>query len=151
MLGLMLYAIVCFTIAAAFTWLSLMFTKLGSTTDRSAASRLIALWVFVFAVPYIWVEACTAIYKEKFDDGVYLASDKGYMEGDLLYYKVRIPFGNTAKIVAVTEIVEDWGGTYRNLYDLEFERNGNGWQLSAVIPINTKDGDAAGFTVPPYW
>lgn len=151
MLGLMLYAIVCFTIAAAFMWLSLIFTKLGSTTDKPAISRLVVLWVFVFAVPYIWVEVCTAIYKKDFDDGVFLASEKGFLEGDLLYYKVRIPFGSTAKIVAVTEIVEDWGGTYRNLYDLEFKRDGSEWHLSAVVPVNTKDGDAAGFTVPPYW
>jgi hypothetical protein len=151
MLGLMLYAIVCFTIAAAVTWLSVLFTKVGNSAEKPAIFRLVFIWVFVAALPYAWVEFCTARYGKEFKGDVEYAAEKGLLDGDFAYIKVRYPFGDTARVIAVTDAKDTWGGVYRNTYNLEFERTDDGWHLREIDALNTKDGDAAGFSVPPYW
>lgn len=151
MLGLLLYAIVCFTIAGALTWISVLFSKVGSTADKPAVTRLVFLWLAVFALPYGWVEFNTARRSKDFELGVENAVDKGLVTGELAYFKVRNAVGESAKVLVVTDVEDDWGGTYRNLYHLDFEKDSDGWHVRHVTPLNTKDGDSAGFSVPPYW
>jgi hypothetical protein len=151
MLGALLYGIVCFVIGAVVVWFSLLFTKLGKSAERPMAGRLFSTWILMLALPYIWVEFNTWRSEEEFLSGVDTAAEKGMTNGDFAYLKVKGALGESARVLVVTEGEEEWGGTWRNMYNLDFERDSEGWKLISVHPVNTQDGDSAGFSFPPYW
>ncbi len=152
MFGLILYAIIAFVIALTANWVRSLFTKTGSIGDAPAAGRILVLWLVVMAMPYGWVEFQTARHKTEFDDIVDYAAKGKKISGDVLYTKVQHLWGGKAKLLVVTQETEEWGGTYRDLYQLVCTQDDkNRWELEEVRPINTSKGDSAGFVFPPYW
>ena len=150
MLGLMLYAIVCFIAS----WLALallgFFTKVSRTGEKSPSRRLLVIWLAFLSLPYAWVEAQTALHEQEFTEPVDIAYVKSLFDGEPLYFKVQYATGTNARLLLIAYEDENWG-TYRNIYSVRLRRVGNDWLLKSVDPINTFEGDAAGFTFPPYW
>lgn len=151
MFGLILYAGIAFVIALVSNWISSLFTKAGKIGDTPAAGRILVLWLVVMAMPYGWVEFNSVRHKSEFADVLEVAEKKKQITGDFIYCKVQSIWGDRAKLLVVTEEKEDWGGTYRDMYQLICTRDNGAWDLNEVRPINTSKGDSAGFVFPPYW
>lgn len=149
--GLILYAGVAFVISLVANWVSSLFTKTGKIGDSPAAGRIAILWLVVMSLPYGWVEFNSARHKSEFTDVIEYAEKKKQIEGEFMYAKVQHLWGDRAKLLVVTEEREEWGGTYRDMYQFICVRDKDGWELETVKPINTAKGDSAGFVFPPYW
>lgn len=151
MFGLFLYSIVCLGAAGLLVLIRGMFTKVGSMGESPNAARLVFTWLVMLALPYGWVEGQTMMHKHEFAEAVHEIEEKGLVTGEAHYYKVQNAMGEHARVILVTTGDLSWGGTYRNVYAVHLERNGTSWAVSAIDPVNTTDGDSAGFTFPPYW
>ncbi|MER3414369.1 MAG: hypothetical protein C4340_06170 [Armatimonadota bacterium] len=151
MLGLFAYGIVALIAALVFVGGMSLVTKVGALGDRSMGTRILFAWALCFASPYLWVEANTKMHVANLEHVVDEAVSKHKVEPDVVMTKVQYVLGGKARLIVIARTpVQEWG-SYRNIYALTAERDGENWQLVEVTPINTEDGDSAGFTLPPYW
>lgn len=151
MFGLFLYALVCALVAVGLVALRTLVTRVSKIGENSNAVRLVVTWLVVMALPYGWVEVQTRMHKQEFAGIVDQVAEKKLIEGDPAYFKVQSDMNGKARLLVVATGENHWGGTFRNVYGMRLHKDAKGWLLESVDPINTTDGDSAGFTVPPYW
>ena len=151
MFGLFLYALVCLVVAVVLVGLRTLVMRVGKIGETSNAIRLAVTWLVVLAIPYVWVEAQTRMHKKEFADIVDQVAEKKLIEGEPAYFKVQSEMNGKAKLLVISTGENTWGGTYRNVYSMRLHQDSKGWLLESVNPVNTTDGDSAGFTLPPYW
>lgn len=151
MLGFLLYTVMGLVVALAANWIRALFTKAGKIGESPAAGRIGILWLVTLILPYSWVEIQTKRAGSEFDPVIDRAYKLDQIAGTFVYAKVQHAWGSDAKIIVVSEEKEEWGGTYRGLYQLISKKDGGEWALEEVRPINTLRGDSAGFVFPPYW
>ena len=152
MFGVALYAMLC--LAGALVTVSVwnLFRPIADTGERATAPRLFVCWLLYLALPYLAVEAQTALYAKSVENSVEEAFTQQWLEGDLLYYKVQHLIGGKAQLIVVTHVQSPWwSGTYRNIYRLKAKRYGTGWHVVSVEPLDTMENPAHAFTFPPYW
>jgi len=149
--GLLAYAFVALIVAGAISAAVGFFSRVGNAVEKGAAVRILGLWLFCFAAPYVWVEANTAKYAADLEPVVEEAVEKGKIQPDVQFVKVQYAWKDRAKLIVVAKTKEQAWGSYRNLYAVLAKKTDDYWELDEVIPINTEDGDSAGFTIPPYW
>jgi hypothetical protein len=151
MFGLLAYGIGCLVLSFGLIWLKTLVTGTGKTAETPVAFRVLVVWLFLFFIPYGWVEYQTRSHSETVEPLVEEAVESGGIDGELLYFKVQSLRADSGRAVVVSEVADTWGGTYRNLYVLHLHKDEKGWFVEDIEKVNTKEGDAAGFTVPPYW
>lgn len=151
MFGLFFYALVCFIAAAVLVGLLNLVMKVAKTGEGSAAPRLFITWLLLMGGPYAWVEWQTRSHGSEFKQIVQEVADRNLISGDLAYFKVQRDSSKSAKLLLVSGGENNWGGTFRNIYSLKLHQAADGWSLDSIDPINTADGDSAGFSFPPYW
>jgi hypothetical protein len=151
MFGLLLYSLGCVGASGVIYTVRAVLSKTSRIGERSNATFLFLTWMFVMAAPYGWVETLTAIHKSEFTPIVEEVVRHKGIDGDLMYFKVQTASSDHAKLIIVTAGENNWGGTFRNIYAVELGKSPTGWWANSIDPINTTDGDSAGFTLPPYW
>lgn len=151
MLGLLAYGIFALIAAILFVGALSLVTRVGTLGDRSNGSRLILAWAFCFVAPYVWVETNTRLHAADLEHVVEEAVTKRKVEPDVITTKVQYAMRRRARLIVIARTPEEKWGSYRNIYALTANYDGEKWQLDEVIPINTVEGDSAGFTIPPYW
>ena len=151
MFGLFLYALGCLAAASIVVMLRAFTMKAGRIGEGSNALLLLLTWAVVVAAPYGWVETQTTLHRKDFAPVVTELAERGHLDGDPVYFKVQAAGEENAKLILVTGGENTWGGTYRNIYSLRLDKSAAGWWVKSVDPVNTTDGDSAGFTFPPYW
>lgn len=151
MFGLLFYALGCLVVTGILMTLRTLVTKVSKTAENSNAQRIIVCWLAVTVLPYIWVEIQTTLYKTDFNSLVAEIAKKDLIAGEPAFFKVQNALGSHARLILVSEGKTNWGGTYRNLYLVKLDKDRAGWLVSSVDPVNTTDGDSAGFSLPPYW
>ncbi len=152
MFGVALYALLC--LAGALIAISVwnLFRSVADAGERSSAPRLLLIWILFLALPYLAVEAQTALYAKRVENSVLEAFNQQWVEGDLIYYKVQHILGGRAQLIVVTHTTSPWwSGTYRNVYKLKAKRYGTTWHVVSVDPIDTMENPSHVFTFPPYW
>ena len=150
MFGILAYAIVGLVVAGVIQLIRGLLTRFNHG-EGGGPLQLVLTWLVVMAIPYIWVEAQTSMHGDDFQPIVDEVGHKDYVDGEVAYFKVLYSHADRAKLVVVCNGDYQWGGTYRNIYDIILSKEGKSWVLNTVDPVNTSDGDSAGFTVPPYW
>jgi hypothetical protein len=151
MLGLLAYGIFALVAAVLLVGGLSLVTKVGSLGDRSNGTRLILTWAFCFIAPYVWVEANTRLHAADLEHVVEEAVAKRKVEPDVVTTKVQYAMRGRARVIVIARTPEEEWGSYRNIYAITANFDGEHWQLDDVVPINTEEGDSAGFTIPPYW
>lgn len=151
MLGLLAYGIAALIAAVVAVGVFSMLTKVGSLGDRSNGPRLLIAWVLCFFLPYLWVEVNTKMYAEDLEHVVNEAVEKRKVEPDVVTMKVQYALKGRARLIVIARTPEQEWGSYRNVYVITANYDGKVWQMDEVTPVNTEDGDSAGFTLPPYW
>ncbi len=151
MLGLLAYGIIALVVAVVFVGGAALVTKVGALGERSNGRRVLIAWAFCFIAPYIWVEANTKMLAADLEPVVDEAVAEEEVEPDVVSTKVQYAIGGKARLIVIARTPEEEWGSYRNIYGITATFNGENWQLVSVTPINTEEGDSAGFTFPPYW
>ncbi|MEM4410038.1 MAG: hypothetical protein QXI19_15005 [Candidatus Caldarchaeum sp.] len=152
MFGVALYAMLCLAGALVVVSVWNLFRPVADAGERSTAPRLLLCWIFFIALPYLAVEAQSALYGKRLENSVVEAVSQKWIEGDLVYYKVQHIFRGQAQLIVVTNVTSSWwSGTYRNIYKLRAKRYGSRWHVVSVDPIDTMESPAHVFTFPPYW
>lgn len=151
MLGLLAYGIVALIAAVVVVGGMSLITKAGAIGDRSNAPRLFVVWLLCFVGPYVWVETNTKLHAANLEHVVEEAVSKQQVEPDVVTTKVQYMLGGKARLIVIARTPEQAWGSYRNLYAVTAVYKDGTWRLDEVIPVNTEEGDSAGFTFPPYW
>jgi len=150
MFGILAYAIVGLVVAGVIQLFRGLITRYNHG-EGGGPLQLVLTWIVVMAIPYVWVEAQTSMHSNEFEPIIEEVAKRELVDGNVAYFKVLYARNDDAKLVVVCNGDYEWGGTYRNIYDLRLSKQGTTWMLDMVDPVNTSDGDSAGFTVPPYW
>lgn len=151
MLGLLAYGIFALIAAVLFVGALSLITKVGTLGDRSNGARLILTWAFCMVAPYVWVEIQTKMHQSELEHVVDQAVAARKVEPDVVMTKVQYALKGRARLIVIARTPEQEWGSYRNIYAITANYDGEHWRLDEVIPINTEEGDSAGFTIPPYW
>ncbi|MEW5882660.1 MAG: hypothetical protein AB1725_00355 [Armatimonadota bacterium] len=151
MLGLLAYGIIALVAAVVVVGGISLVTKVGALGDRSNGPRVLLAWALCFIAPYIWVEANTMMHAGDLEPVVDEAVAEEEVEPDVVSTKVQYMLGGKARLIVIARTTEQEWGTYRNIYGITATYDGENWHLVSVTPINTEEGDSAGFTFPPYW
>ena len=109
------------------------------------------LTAIVIASPYVVIEAQTRIFGDKMKDAVSNTMDEAGINGNLLYYKVLFYQGSKARILAIGEEKESWGGTDHPAVKMTLVKSDNKWKADSYSIVYSDNRNLDGVVFPPYW
>jgi hypothetical protein len=151
MLGFFAYLGACLIGAFALT---IVYGLLRPISDRGELrSWRYTLLFFLICVigPYGWAEMMTKMHGAGMEPAVHQVMDELKIQGELRFYRVLWFREGRARVVAVGEDRESWGGRERALFALTLQKKGDGWEALSYDVVNSTKRTADGFTMPPYW
>lgn len=151
MFGLVIYVGGCLIVAALVTFVHSMFRPVASKGDSRSWRVLAAVFVLSITGPYGYVEVLTRSFgktmKSAIEQGMIDAGIKGPMD----YYKVTSYGGDTARIVAVAEEKQAWGGSDRPVVAMTLKKDGKFWHTASFDVIFSDRLNRDRSTLPPFW
>jgi hypothetical protein len=151
MIAILFYLVVCLAVSMVMTFLYVMTRPIRNRDELRSWRVGIGLTIFVFAVPYIAIEAQTRLFGTKMKEAVTDAMDDAGIEGDLLYYKVIFYQGSKARVLAIGEEKQSWGGTDHPAVKMTLTKNDKGWSAESYHIVYSDNRNLDGVVFPPYW
>lgn len=112
---------------------------------------LLTFLVIVAALPYVWCEALTKIYGKTMRAPVERVIEELKFNGGLRYFRVLSCNGKKARVIAVGQDNEDWGGTEQPVVAINLVKSGNSWSAESYNVVNSLARNKDSYTLPPYW
>lgn len=141
-----------FAVAVVLTFVYAMFRSVKSRDEWKSWRALAAFWILTFTGPYIYAEVLTKVKGSDMKSAVLDALDEVGIEGKLAYYKVVSSSATRAKVVAVAEEMESWGGTQHSVVSVTLVMDKKGhWKPDGFKIVNSDKHNKDGFTFPPYF
>jgi hypothetical protein len=151
MLGIIVYSIGCFFVAAVLTFLYVI-TRPIQTRDEMRSWRVfIAVFGFVVMAPYGWAELATRYVGGEMKDAVAEGMAEAGIDGDLKYFKVISFNGKSSRLVAVAQEKAAWGGTERPIVAMTLAKGQDGWATESFRVVNSDSRNRDGWTFPPFF
>lgn len=152
MLGAIGYLIACLFIAGVFTTLYALTRPINARGEMKSWRVLIGFFVVTVILPYGWGEALTKMYGDGMKEPVEAVLEDLDVNGGLRYYRVIRYSQNGARVVAVGEDKESWGGTEQPVIAITMKKTDKGeWAADSYVVVNSLKRNADGMTFPPYW
>jgi hypothetical protein len=151
MFGVIVFAGIAFFAALFMTMLYIM-TRRFEFRDEARPARVFIIW-FVIALigPYAFVETLTRTVGTRMKDVVGQVYDDADFSGPLLYYKVVFYTGSKAKVVAIGEEKQSWGGMDHPVVAMNLVRDTEGWKLDTYRIVESDRLNKDGIIYPPFW
>lgn len=152
MLGAIGYLIACLFIATLLTMLYALTRPINARGEMKSWRVLMGFFVVVVAAPYLWGEALTKMYGQGMKPAVEGVMDDLDVNGGLRYYRVIRYGSDKARVIAVGEDKENWGGTEQPVIAIQMKRNKKGeWVADTYSVVNSLKRNEDSMTFPPYW
>lgn len=151
MIGMMTYLIICIAVAVVLTFFWVMTRPIRARDEMRSWRVALGLTVFVVMLPYGLVEAQTQIFGEKMKDAVEDAVYEAGIDGPLLYYKVLFYQGEKARVLAIGEEKQSWGGTDHPAMQMTLVKKEGKWTAESYNIIYSDNRNLDGVVLPPYW
>lgn len=152
MIGTIGYLIMCFFIAGVLTLLYALTRPINARGEMRSWRVLMSLFVVVVFVPYLWGEALTKLYGQGMKEPIEGVLDELQVSDGLRYYRVIRYSGKEARVIAVGEEKESWGGTEQPVVAISMKKNGKGqWVADSYTVVNSLKRNEDSMTFPPYW
>ncbi len=151
MLGMFAYVGVCLAIAGILTVIYALTRPISARGDMRTWRVLVLFLVVVGALPYLWCEALTKIYGKRMRAPVEKVIDELKINGGLRYFRVITCSGTKARVVAVGQDNEDWGGTEQPVVAINLSKHGTEWSADSYNVVNSLARNKDSYTLPPYW
>lgn len=151
MFGVVVFAGVAFAAAFVMTMLYIM-TRRFEFRDEARPGRVFIAW-FIIAIigPYLFVETLTRTVGKSMGDVVKAGFDNIDFQGPMLYYKVVFYTGSKAKVVAIGEEKQTWGGTDHPVVTMDLLRDDGEWKVDSYHVVMSDRMNRDGIIYPPYW
>jgi amino acid transporter len=151
MFGVIVFAGVAFVVAFVMTMLYLM-TRRFEFRDEARPGRVFVIWFIIAVVgPYLFVETLTRSVGPTMSDAVKAGYDDADFRGPLLYYKVLFYTGTKAKVVAIGEEKQDWGGMDHPTVTMDLLFDDGKWKMDSYHVAISDRMNRDGIIYPPYW
>lgn len=153
MIGMIFYLMICAAAATVMTFFWVMTRPIRSKDEMRSWRVGIALLVVSVFLPYGVIEAETLMFGEKMKDAVQSGMDDAGIDGDLLYYKVLFYQGNQARVLAVGEEKQDWGGSDHPAVKMTLVKDPKSgkWFTESYNIVYSDNRNLDGIVLPPYW
>lgn len=93
----------------------------------------------------------TRLYGKPMRSSVEAVLDELEINGGLKYYKVLIANDKKARVIAVGEDRESWGGTECPVVAIQMIKVNGKWKAESYTVVNSLMRNKDSFTLPPYW
>jgi hypothetical protein len=152
MIGAIGYLIACLFVAFVLTMLYALTRPINARGEMKSWRVMISFFVAVVVLPYVWGEVLTKLYGQGMKEPVEGVLADLDVNGGLRYYRV-IRYGNgTARVIAVGEDRENWGGTEQPVIAITLKKAKNGeWAADSYTVVSSLKRNADSMTFPPYW
>ena len=151
MIGMIFYLGVCFAVSLVITFLYVMTRPIRNRDEMRSWRVGIGVLLFVVALPYIGIEVQTRIWGDKMKDAVAETMDEAGIRGEMLYYKVLFYQGDKARVLAIGEERQNWGGTDHPAVKITLLRGQKGWEAESYHIVYSDNRNLDGVVFPPYW
>ncbi|HVL38406.1 MAG TPA: hypothetical protein VM328_03345 [Fimbriimonadaceae bacterium] len=151
MFGFFFYLGACLVAAFVLTTLWVLTRPLHAKDDVRSWRMLFILYVLCCLGPYGYVEVMTRVVGTKLKAAVEDSFAGVGIRGDLQYYKVVSYNGRKARVIAVGEERQEWGGTDRPVVAFTMVRKGEDWESDSYNVVYSDRLSRDGTTLPPYW
>lgn len=151
MIGMMTYLIICIAVAVVMTFFWVMTRPIRARDELKSWRVAMILTAFVVAAPYGAVEAQTRIFGDKMKEAVEDTVYEAGIEGPLLYYKVLFYQGEKARVLAIGEEKQNWGGTDHPAMQMTLVKKEGKWEAESYNIIYSDNRNLDGVVLPPYW
>ena len=152
MFGVIVFAGISFIAAVVMTTLYIM-TRKFEHRDETRPGRVFVIWLLVALIgPYVFTETLTRTVGKSMKDVVTNGFDAVDFQGPLLYYKVVFYTGSKAKVVAIGEEKQSWGGLDHPVVSMNLIRDpAAGWKVDSYRVVMSDRLNKDGLIYPPYW
>jgi hypothetical protein len=151
MFGVIVFAGISFAVAVVVTMLYIM-TRKFELRDEARPGRVFVIWLIIALVgPFLFEEALTRTVGKSMKTVVTDAYDSADFDGPMLYYKVTFYTGSKAKVLAVGEEKQSWGGMDHPVVSMNLIRKGNKWKVDTYKVVLSERLDKDGIVYPPLW
>jgi len=151
MIGMMAYLIICIAAASVLTFLWVMTRPIRARDEMRSWRVALGMSVFMVMLPYGIVEAQTFLFGEKMKEAVEEAVDDAGIDGPMLYFKVLFYQGEKARILAIGEEKQSWGGTDHPAMQVSLVKKNGKWSAESYNIIYSDNRNLDGVVLPPYW
>ena len=151
MFGLAFYVGACLVVAALITLAHSMMRPIHSKGDSKSWKVLFVVFVICITGPYGYVETLTRVVGGNMKDAVADGFAESGLQGELQYYKVVSYAGDTARVIAVAEEKQGWGGSDRPVLAITVKRDGKDWRTDSFNVVYSDRLNKDRSTLPPYW
>lgn len=151
MFGVIVFAGIAF-IAALFMTMLYIMTRRFEFRDEARPGRVFVMWLIIALIaPYAFVETLTRTVGVRMKDVVGQCYDSTDFSGPMLYYKVVFYTGTKAKVVAIGEERQNWGGMDHPVVAMNLVREDDAWKIDTYRIVESDRLNKDGITYPPFW
>lgn len=151
MFGFVLYIGGCLILAAAVTLVHSLFRPVHSKGDSKSWRVLLIVFVFSVLAPYGYVEVLTRSVAGPMKGAIAAGYADSGLLGPMQYYKVVSYSGDQARVVAVGEEKQDWGGADRPVVAMTLRRTNGKWTADSFNVVYSDRLQKDRSSLPPYW
>lgn len=151
MLGMFAYAGVCLVVAAIITLIYALTRPIKDRGEMKTWRVLLTALIVVGALPYGWCEALTRLYGKNMQAPVEGVIQELQFNGGLRYFRILSYNGKKARVVAVGQDNQDWGGTEQPVVAINLVKSGNRWTAESYNVVNSLARNKDSYTLPPFW
>jgi hypothetical protein len=152
MFGVILYIASAFGIAALLSFLYIVTRPIHARGELKSWYVFSLVFALALSLPYGAFEIFTKKFERDLKPAVQAAMDDAGIEGDMAYFKVLYSDGKTAKVMAVGEEKNSWGGTDRPVVRISLAKNPKGkWKADTYFIISSDNRNKDGVVYPPFW
>jgi hypothetical protein len=151
MIAVITYLGICVAVSIVITFFYVITRPIKNRDEMRSWRVGIAISLFVLILPYVAVEVQTRMFGTPMKEAVASALDEAGIEGPLLYYKVLFYQGNKARVLALGEEKQSWGGMDHPTLQMTLVKNDNKWKAESYNIIYSENRNLDGVVLPPYW
>jgi hypothetical protein len=151
MFGVIVFVGISFGAAALLTMLYIA-TRKFELRDESRPGRVFVIAFILASVgPFVFEEALTRTVGKSMKAVVTNTYDSTDFDGPMLYYKVAFYTGSTAKVIAVGEEKQSWGGLDHPVVSMNLVKKDDKWKVSSYKVVLSDRLNKDGIVYPPLW
>ncbi len=151
MIASMFYVLIVGVLATVITFGYILSRPLHKRDDIRSGRLFLTLFFTCGLLPYGVIEAFTRTIGKGMKPEVERVLQEAGIEGKLLYYKVLIPNSKSARVLAVAEEKESWGGMDHPTLKISMRKEGGEWKAESYRITNSSVRGVESVELPPYW
>src|ERR1051325_6945753 len=151
MIAVITYLGICVAASIVITFFYVITRPIKNRDEMRSWRVGIAISIVMLFLPYVAVEVQTRMFGASMKEAVADAVDEAGINGPLLYYKVLFYQGNKARVLALGEEKQSWGGMDHPTLQMTLVKNDNKWKAESYNIIYSENRNLDGVVLPPYW